>query len=89
MLSIQSSVLLQSRMQLTSSSSPLRSPITTHVLDSAMGIPAQGLPIALLKRDERSKLFELVSSGVTNEDGRVGNLLPPSNYLPPARWDLL
>jgi 5-hydroxyisourate hydrolase-like protein (transthyretin family) len=50
-----------------------------------MGVPAHGLPLALLKRDEHSKLFEVISSGVTNEDGRVGNLLPPSNYLPPAR----
>lgn len=64
---------------------PLRSPITTHVLDSAMGVPAMGLPITLLKLDEPSKGFDRVGGGVTNEDGRVGNLLPPSNYLAPGR----
>lgn len=68
-----------------STSQPLRSPITSHVLDSAMGVPAHGLPMALLKHNEHSKLWEQVSSGVTNEDGRVGNLLPPGNYVPPGR----
>jgi 5-hydroxyisourate hydrolase/2-oxo-4-hydroxy-4-carboxy-5-ureidoimidazoline decarboxylase len=66
-------------------STPLRSPITTHVLDSAMGVPARGLPLALMKRDDRSLLWDTVSGGVTNEDGRVGGLLPPSNYLQPGR----
>eukprot|EP00195_Chlamydomonas_chlamydogama_P015249 CAMPEP_0202891480 /NCGR_PEP_ID=MMETSP1392-20130828/1527_1 /ASSEMBLY_ACC=CAM_ASM_000868 /TAXON_ID=225041 /ORGANISM="Chlamydomonas chlamydogama, Strain SAG 11-48b" /LENGTH=317 /DNA_ID=CAMNT_0049575241 /DNA_START=100 /DNA_END=1053 /DNA_ORIENTATION=+ len=74
--------------QLTAShaAGPLRSPITTHVLDSALGVPAMGLPLALLKYDETSKVWEKVSEGVTNEDGRVGNLLAPSNYLAPGRY---
>ena len=74
--------------QLTASaaSGPLRSPITTHVLDTAMGCPAQGLPLQLLKQNEHSRLFEQLSEGVTNEDGRVGALLPPSNYLAPGRY---
>ena len=50
-----------------------------------MGVPAMGLPLALLKMDEHSHLWEPLSSGITNEDGRVGNLLPPSNYLAPGR----
>jgi hypothetical protein len=66
-------------------SAPLRSPITCHVLDSAQGVPAQGMPLALFKLEEHSSMWEKVSSGVTNEDGRVGALLPPSNYLAPGK----
>ncbi|GLI62795.1 hypothetical protein VaNZ11_005543 [Volvox africanus] len=65
---------------------PLRSPITTHVLDTASGLPARGLPIALLKQDEVSKAWETVGEGVTNDDGRVGTLLPPGNYITPGRY---
>ncbi|GAX73777.1 hypothetical protein CEUSTIGMA_g1228.t1 [Chlamydomonas eustigma] len=74
--------------QLTSAhaSAPLRSPITCHVLDSAQGVPAQGMPLALFKLEEHSNLWEKLSSGVTNEDGRVGGLLPPSNYLAPGKY---
>ncbi|MEW5307555.1 MAG: hypothetical protein WDW36_009943 [Sanguina aurantia] len=63
-----------------------RSPITTHVLDTATGLPAEGLPLALLKQDAVSLLYRRVSGGVTNEDGRVGGLLPPSDHLAPGRY---
>ncbi len=65
---------------------PLRSPITTHVLDTATGLPARGLPLALLKQDEVSRTWEPVGEGVTNDDGRVGNLMPPGHYIPPGRY---
>ncbi|KAG2486997.1 hypothetical protein HYH03_014369 [Edaphochlamys debaryana] len=65
---------------------PLRSPITTHVLDTATGLPARGLPLALSKQDEVSKTWEIVNEGVTNDDGRVGNLMAPGNYIPPGRY---
>jgi len=68
-----------------STSQPLRSPITSHVLDTALGVPAQGLPLVLHKHNEHSKLWEVLSQGVTNQDGRAGSLLPPSNYLSPGR----
>ncbi len=69
-------------------SGPLRSPITTHVLDASLGVPARGLPIQLLKQDAVSKTWETVSGGLTNEDGRIGNLLPPGNYVTPGRCAL-
>ncbi|PNH08636.1 Uric acid degradation bifunctional protein TTL [Tetrabaena socialis] len=67
-------------------SGPLRSPITTHVLDTATGLPARGLPLALSKQDEVSRTWEVVGEGVTNEDGRVGSLMPPGHYIPPGRY---
>lgn len=33
-----------------------------------------------------SLLFQRVSGGVTNEDGRVGSLLPPSDFMAPGRY---
>ncbi|EFJ51317.1 hypothetical protein VOLCADRAFT_79808 [Volvox carteri f. nagariensis] len=65
---------------------PLRSPITTHVLDTATGLPARGLPLALLKQDDFSKAWETVGEGITNEDGRVGTLMQPGNYITPGRY---
>ena len=54
------------------------SPITTHVLDTALGNPAEGVPVTLEKlqsRDVESKWSKL-AIGVTNVDGRVAELLP-------------
>lgn len=67
---------------------PMRPPITTHVLDTTLGVPASGLPLKLYKYDEYSSSWNALSEGVTNDDGRVGNLLPPSNYLEPGRYKM-
>jgi 5-hydroxyisourate hydrolase len=52
--------------------------ITTHVLDSALGVPAAGVPVALFANGE------LLAEGTTDADGRISalgpDLLPPSNY---------
>lgn len=57
------------------------SPITTHVLDTARGKPAEGVPISLSKRDADGSLQEL-SSSVTNSDGRVADLLEAGSLEP-------
>lgn len=52
--------------------------ITTHVLDTAAGRPAAGIPVRLLSG------AELIASGETDADGRVGSLGPdllePGDY---------
>jgi 5-hydroxyisourate hydrolase len=50
------------------------STISTHVLDTARGIPAEGMTVRLERRegDGWLTLFE----GVTNADGRVTDLAP-------------
>jgi 5-hydroxyisourate hydrolase len=53
-----------------------RSPITTHVLDTAQGRPAEGVSIVL----ERGDGTEL-GRGVTNADGRVTDLLAPGSLV--------
>ena len=50
------------------------SPITTHALDTSLGRPAQGLTITLSQRDDQGAWMRL-ASGVTNEDGRITDLL--------------
>ncbi len=52
-----------------------RSPITTHVLDTALGLPAAGMPITL-ERQSGGSNYEQIGQGVTNTDGRVTDLLP-------------
>ena len=50
------------------------SPLTTHVLDTARGMPAVGVPICLERRDEAGS-FHRIAEGKTNEDGRLPGLL--------------
>jgi 5-hydroxyisourate hydrolase len=51
------------------------SPITTHVLDTARGLPAMGVPVRLEQRKAPDR-WELIGKGTTNPDGRVADLLP-------------
>ena len=49
------------------------SQITTHVLDTTRGLPAQGVPITLFAQSNNG--WQQLASGVTNSDGRVATLL--------------
>ena len=49
------------------------SQITTHVLDTARGLPAQGVPLTLSRLENEDWLP--LAAGTTNSDGRVGALL--------------
>jgi 5-hydroxyisourate hydrolase len=48
-------------------------PITTHVLDTTLGKPAAGLPLALYLLDGQER--SLIAKGITNRDGRVTDWL--------------
>ena len=52
----------------------MSSPITTHILDTSLGLPARGVPIVLARLADNGA-FETVGQGVTNADGRVADLL--------------
>ncbi len=56
------------------------SQITTHVLDTSLGKPAEGLAIALQRQDGDGN-WQNLASGVTDADGRIGNLLLPTEVL--------
>ena len=53
----------------------MKSPITTHILDTARGRPAAGVAVTL-ERQAREE-FTVVGVGTTNDDGRVGDLMQP------------
>lgn len=55
------------------------SQITTHILDTTRGTPAANVPITLFIKvgDE----WQEMSTGVTNDDGRIGGLLADSVVL--------
>ena len=52
------------------------SPITTHILDTSRGCPAQNVQVQLYLWSTAAKKWYPCGSGVTNSDGRVTDLLP-------------
>lgn len=56
------------------------SQITTHILDTTRGLPAQNVPISLYV--QQGDGWQELGSGVTNEDGRLPGLLAADVKLP-------
>ena len=54
--------------------------ISTHVLDTALGKPAQGLKVRLAIQDDGA--WQTLNETATNQDGRVLDLLNGSPLLP-------
>jgi 5-hydroxyisourate hydrolase len=52
-----------------------RSPITTHVLDTSLGRPAAGIEVRLARAEDGAE----VGRGVTDADGRAGDLMAPGS----------
>jgi 5-hydroxyisourate hydrolase len=51
--------------------------ISTHVLDTSAGRPAEGVQVRLLRVDEAvSTIVTVISATTTNADGRVAALVP-------------
>ncbi|MFC0388843.1 hydroxyisourate hydrolase [Muricoccus vinaceus] len=61
------------------------SAVSTHVLDTANGIPAQGMPLEFWRMEPEPVL---IRAGTTNADGRLdAPLLPPGDFAP-GRYEL-
>lgn len=58
--------------------------ITTHVLDTSAGLPAEGVPILLQQPGGGADQWTDLYSGVTNSDGRAPGLVPEGAVLPPG-----
>ena len=58
----------------------MKSPITTHVLDTGRGKPAAGVPV-VLEMKEKSGQWKELARGITDKDGRVSNLLSEQHKL--------
>jgi len=64
------------------------SQITTHILDTAKGKPAQGVLI-LLEKPNNTGAWEELGKGTTNADGRLPGLLPSEIVLNPGIYRLV
>lgn len=53
--------------------------ITTHILDTSSGIPADGVEAVLYQKSGAG--WKEIASGVTNSNGRISDLLPDSIEL--------
>ncbi|KAJ4935750.1 hypothetical protein JOQ06_017278 [Pogonophryne albipinna] len=58
------------------------SPLTSHVLNTADGVPAARLPLSLHRLDPRNMIWTLLSVGTTNEDGRCAGLISREAFVP-------
>ena len=63
------------------------SQITTHVLDTAIGKPAEGIPLSLSHYIDHQ--WQLLGEGTTNKDGRVGDLLSDGEILDAGRYKVI
>jgi 5-hydroxyisourate hydrolase len=54
--------------------------ITTHVLDTARGVPGRAIAVEL-ERAEHG-IWHLVGAGITDDDGRLRTLTPAGPVLP-------
>ncbi|MCB2135922.1 MAG: hydroxyisourate hydrolase [Rhodobacteraceae bacterium] len=61
--------------------------LTTHVLDTARGVPAKGIAITLyrLSRDRREK----IATTITNDDGRTDGPILPKGQFATGCYELL
>ena len=63
------------------------SQLTSHVLDTSLGKPGQHITIRL--KQHINGLWQTIAQGVTNADGRVGDLLPPNRNLIAGNYQML
>ena len=64
----------------------MKSPITTHILDTSAGRPATGVPVSLWRRHDDS--FASMGQGETDSDGRIASGLIDSSEFRPGQYQL-
>jgi len=61
------------------------SQLTTHILDTAIGKPAEGVSVVLFEQNEEitegNASWRQIAIGTTDKDGRVSNLLDKDSLL--------
>ena len=60
------------------------SQITTHVLDTSKGAPAEGIKISLQQPDGNQ--WKEITSGTTNSDGRIADFLHSDQVIQPGTY---
>ena len=59
------------------------SQLTTHILDTSIGQPAEGVHIHLKKNGK------IITEGITNSDGRISDLLPENKLLEIGNYEMV
>lgn len=57
------------------------SPLSTHVLNTATGVPGANLALSLFRQETASEAWSLVTAGITNEDGRCPGLITKETFI--------
>ena len=65
------------------------SAITTHVLDTSCGRPAEGMPVVLERASSAGEGWEVVGRATTDADGRARELMPPGAATSGGRYRLI
>lgn len=60
--------------------------LTTHILDTARGLPASGIKIALFRLDGER---ELIAETITNADGRTDSPILPQDAFKTGKYELV
>jgi 5-hydroxyisourate hydrolase len=63
------------------------SQLTTHILDTSIGKPAEGIAVVLQR--ELNGDWKKIVEGITNSDGRISNLLVSDDYLETGNYRLI
>jgi 5-hydroxyisourate hydrolase / 2-oxo-4-hydroxy-4-carboxy-5-ureidoimidazoline decarboxylase len=63
------------------------SQITTHVLDTSLGFPSKDVTIRL--KAFRNNQWQTIAQGITNNDGRIPDLLPQDKTLKPTAYKMV
>lgn len=61
--------------------------LTTHVLDTAKGLPAEGIEIALFRVNGDSR--EKIATAITNDDGRTDTPILPAGVFETGTYELI
>jgi 5-hydroxyisourate hydrolase len=64
------------------------SAITTHILDISTGVPARGVSVMLQKQEENTT-WTVIGKGITDDDGRLRDLLAPDADLSEGNYRLI
>lgn len=61
--------------------------LTTHVLDTARGVPAKGIAITLFRLSGETR--DKIAEAVTNDDGRTDSPILPKARFATGRYELV
>jgi 5-hydroxyisourate hydrolase/2-oxo-4-hydroxy-4-carboxy-5-ureidoimidazoline decarboxylase len=61
--------------------------VTTHVLDTSTGKPGKNITVQLMQNTNNK--WKAIAQGITNNDGRVTDLLPEGKNLSPGNYKIV